>query len=94
MALKQLSKARCFSGYLLKYSHQSSVTKTEMKFNLYLPDTAQKAPLPALYWLSGLTCSEDNFAHKATIAFKQAAEDGIAIGERQQQQHDNIKTAI
>jgi S-formylglutathione hydrolase len=47
-ALRQLSSSRCFNGVLQKYAHASSTTGTEMKFSVFLPDTAvagQKAPV-------------------------------------------------
>jgi S-formylglutathione hydrolase len=49
-----------------------------MKFGLFLPPQAQHGPVPALYWLSGLTCTEQNFITKAG-AQRYAAEHGIAI---------------
>ncbi len=51
-----------------------------MRFSVFIPSTATtETPVPALYWLSGLTCTDENFAQKATIAFKTANEKGIAI---------------
>ncbi len=45
----------------------------------FLPENAsQETPVPVMYWLSGLTCSDENFMQKAG-AFKSAAEHGIAI---------------
>jgi S-formylglutathione hydrolase len=49
-----------------------------MRFALYLPPQAQQGPVPVLYWLSGLTCNEQNFITKAG-AQRYAAEHGIAI---------------
>ena len=46
--------------------------------SMYLPPQAQKGPVPVLYWLSGLTCNDENFVHKAG-AQQYAAEQGIAI---------------
>lgn len=46
--------------FLFRYAHQSSVLGCEMKFNVYLPP-ATSEKLPVLYFLSGLTCTEDNF---------------------------------
>ena len=49
------------------------------KFNVFLPAQCEKDnPVPVLYWLSGLTCTEDNFIHKAG-AQQLASEKGIAI---------------
>jgi S-formylglutathione hydrolase len=49
-----------------------------MRFSVYLPPAAQQAPVPVLYWLSGLTCTDENFVHKAG-AQRYAAEHGIAL---------------
>lgn len=62
-ALKQISRSKSFDGFICKYSHWSEVCQCEMKFNIYLPCSKEK--LPALYFLSGLTCTEDNFIHKS-----------------------------
>ena len=60
------TKNRCFKGGQLYYSHQSSVTNTEMSFSIYLPDEALVGKTcPAILYLSGLTCSPDNVTHKA-----------------------------
>jgi len=74
--LKQLSSMKCFGGFVKKFSHMSSSTKTEMKFSVFLPHQQTKAP--ALYFLSGLTCTEDNFIQKAG-ACRAAAKNGIAL---------------
>jgi len=52
-----------FGGFTNYYSHQSKVTGTKMNFAAYLPPKA--GPAPVLYWLSGLTCTEENFITKA-----------------------------
>ena len=49
-----------------------------MRFAVYLPPAAERGPVPALYWLSGLTCTEDNFSVKAG-AQRYAAELGLAL---------------
>ena len=49
-----------------------------MVFSLYLPPQAQEQPVPLLIWLSGLTCTDENFVHKAG-AQRYAAEYGVAI---------------
>ncbi|MGZ3657559.1 MAG: S-formylglutathione hydrolase [Bdellovibrionota bacterium] len=52
-----------FGGYTNYYSHESKITGTKMNFAAYLPP--QAGPAPVLYWLSGLTCTEENFITKA-----------------------------
>jgi S-formylglutathione hydrolase len=89
--LKQLSAVKCCGGTLTRYQHASSSTKTDMKFNVFLPanatataaaagafDSGSGSKVPALYWLSGLTCTDENFAQKAG-AFAHAAAAGLAI---------------
>ncbi|MGL1956029.1 MAG: S-formylglutathione hydrolase [Colwellia sp.] len=77
--LTQLSKAKTFDGWHYQYSHQASTTYCAMRFAIYLPPQASdKNKVPVLYWLSGLTCTDENFMQKAG-ALKMAAELGIAI---------------
>ena len=60
------SNNRCFNGEQRYYTHQSSVTNSEMSFSIYLPDEAVAGKTcPAILYLSGLTCSPDNVTHKA-----------------------------
>jgi len=60
------------------WSHASDTLGCAMKFGCYLPPQAQTRPVPVLYWLSGLACTEQNFISKAG-AQRYAAEHGIAI---------------
>lgn len=62
---KLVSSFQSFGGKVEFYSHFSSSTNTEMRFSVYLPPAAKNKRLPVLYWLSGLTCSEENFMVKA-----------------------------
>lgn len=73
-----ISCTKSFGGWLKRYKHQSSSTGTEMIFAIYLPPQAQNDSVPVLYWLSGLTCTDENFMQKAG-AQKLAAELGMAI---------------
>ena len=68
-----------FGGSLKKFGHTSSSTGTEMTFSVFLPPAARVAEVPVLYWLSGLTCTDDNFVQKASMAFKAAAARGIMV---------------
>lgn len=77
----QLSETRVFSGRLLRLRHESATLGCAMTFALFLPpqvEAATGATVPALYWLSGLTCTDENFCQKAG-AFRLAAELGLAI---------------
>ena len=60
------------------YSHESTTTGCTMRFGVYLPPQAEARQVPLLYWLSGLTCTEENFVVKAG-AQRMAAELGIAL---------------
>ncbi len=77
----QLSETRVFGGRLLRLHHESATLGCAMTFALFLPpqvDAVAGATVPALYWLSGLTCTDENFCQKAG-AFRLAAELGLAI---------------
>src|SRR5690606_40054698 len=56
---------RCFSGRQLVFTHSSTSLGCEMRFAIYLPSTAERSKVPVLYYLSGLTCSEQNAITKA-----------------------------
>lgn len=79
MALENLSCQKSFGGWHKRYRHASSVLGCDMQFSVYLPPQAEQgASLPVLYWLSGLTCTDENFMHKAG-AQRMAAELGLVI---------------
>ncbi|KTD40442.1 S-formylglutathione hydrolase [Legionella parisiensis] len=78
MAIKLIEEHFCFEGTQRIYSHQSEVTDCTMRFGLFLPPQAQKQSVPVLYWLSGLTCTEQNFITKAG-AQRIAAHLGLAL---------------
>jgi S-formylglutathione hydrolase len=65
-------------GQLSFYRHDSTVNQAPMGFAIYLPPQARQQPVPVLYFLSGLTCTEENFMIKAG-AQRFAAEHGIAL---------------
>jgi S-formylglutathione hydrolase len=73
-----LSTTKSFGGIQSTYSHPSRETGTTMRFGIFLPPQAQSSRVPLLYWLSGLTCTEENFIIKAG-AQRVAAELGLAI---------------
>jgi S-formylglutathione hydrolase len=78
MSLEQIASNRCFEGEQLRFRHSSHTLGCDMTFSLFLPPQAGAAPVPLLYWLSGLTCSDENFVQKAG-AQRYASEHGIAI---------------
>lgn len=63
--LKTLKQHLSFGGKVAFYSHQSESTKTLMNFSVYHPPQEYKFKVPVLFWLSGLTCNEENFITKA-----------------------------
>lgn len=60
-----VTNQRCFGGWQRVYEHRSAVLGCTMRFGVYLPPQATNQACPALYWLSGLTCTEQNFITKA-----------------------------
>jgi len=73
-----ISQSLCFGGVQAVYTHDARETGCPMRFGLFLPPQANAGPVPLLYWLSGLTCTEENFIVKAG-AQRVAAELGLAI---------------
>jgi len=63
--MEKTKSYRQFDGYTNYYSHSSTSTGGKMSFAAYLPPQAKEEKLPVLYWLSGLTCTEENFITKA-----------------------------
>jgi S-formylglutathione hydrolase len=78
MTITTVSQNKCFGGVQGTYSHESPETQCTMRFGVFLPPQAQTDRVPALYWLSGLTCTEENFIVKAG-AQRVAAELGLAL---------------
>ncbi len=76
--MEQISENRCFGGRQLRFSHASKTLNCSMNFSVYLPPAAEKGSVPVLYWLSGLTCTDENFVQKAG-AQQHAAKLGVAI---------------
>lgn len=78
MAIATRSEHACFGGRMGFYSHASTETGTDMAFAVYLPPQAEQGPVPALYYLAGLTCTDETFMIKAG-AQRLAAEHGLAL---------------
>jgi S-formylglutathione hydrolase len=76
--LKKIESIKEFGGYLNRYQHDSTSCHCCMTFSAYLPPQAESGRVPAVYWLSGLTCTDDNFRVKAG-AQRYAAELGLAL---------------
>lgn len=79
MSINELSASKSFGGWHKQFSHSSKVLNCDMRFAVYLPPQAEQGKkLPVLYWLSGLTCTDENFMQKAG-AHRVAAELGMII---------------
>jgi S-formylglutathione hydrolase len=79
MTIENVSANKSFGGWNKQYTHYSESLNCNMRFAIYLPPGASSsAKVPVLYWLSGLTCTDENFIHKAG-AQRVAAELGMAI---------------
>lgn len=73
-----IAEQRCFGGTQGVYRHQSDSTGTPMQFSAFVPHRKENAQLPVLWFLSGLTCTEENFTTKAG-AQRYAAEHGLIL---------------
>ncbi len=78
MAIETLSEHRCFGGVQGFYRHNSAAIGLPMKFGVFVPPQAALGPVPVLFFLAGLTCTEETFAIKAG-AQRVAAELGLMI---------------
>jgi S-formylglutathione hydrolase len=78
MAHKELSRQRCFEGWQLMVRHESQTLGCPMEFSVFLPPQAEAEPRPVVWWLSGLTCTAENFTTKAG-AQRVAAELGVVV---------------
>lgn len=78
MKMKQIDAHKSFGGQQLRFCHRSNTLNCDMNFSIYLPPQAEQGSVPALYWLSGLTCTDENFVTKAGVQ-QFAAEYGLAI---------------
>ncbi|MBR0565499.1 S-formylglutathione hydrolase [Azoarcus sp. L1K30] len=76
--MEQIGANRSFGGWHKRFRHASTTLGCDMVFAVYLPPQAEQGPVPVLYWLSGLTCNDENFMQKAG-AQRMAAALGIAI---------------
>ena len=78
LLITSVSRSKCFGGVQGVYSHEARETGCVMRFGVFLPPQASTRKVPVLYWLSGLTCTEENFIVKAG-AQRVAAELGLAL---------------
>jgi S-formylglutathione hydrolase len=78
MTIETLSEHACFGGKVGFYRHASTSNQCDMQFSVFVPPQAAAAPVPALTWLAGLTCTEETFMIKAG-AQRVAAELGLML---------------
>jgi len=91
-AVTLVSSSKCFGGKQEVYSHQSEELKCKMNFSVYLPPNAvDGAKAPVLYWLSGLTCTEQNFIIKSGFQRYAAEENLIVVGPDTSPRGQNIE---
>lgn len=77
--MENISSNKCFGGWLKRYKHSSNSLNCEMNFSIFLPPQVNDGgKVPVLYWLSGLTCTDENYMQKAG-GLRIAAELGMAI---------------
>jgi S-formylglutathione hydrolase len=80
MTVKLQAQVKLFNGEVQRYTHHSDVLNCEMTFSVYMPPAAllENKKVPVLFWLSGLTCTDENFMQKAG-AQRLASELGMMI---------------
>jgi S-formylglutathione hydrolase len=76
--MEETSSSKCFGGHQKFFTHTSEVLGCAMNLAVFLPPAAETGPCPVLYWLSGLTCTEQNFVIKAG-AQRAAARHGLIL---------------
>jgi len=76
--MERIDSHRCFGGEQLRFRHHSAVLDCQMHVSVYLPPQVHSGRVPVLFWLSGLTCTDENFVTKAG-AQQFAAEHGLAL---------------
>jgi S-formylglutathione hydrolase len=76
--LATISRHACFGGVLGYYQHHSQTNNCDMRFAVYAPPQAASGPVPVLYYLAGLTCTEETFVTKGG-ALEHAARLGLML---------------
>jgi S-formylglutathione hydrolase len=76
--MRVVSEQKCFNGIMGFYAHDSRETGREMRFAVYQPPQARAGKVPVLFYLAGLTCTEETFMVKAG-AQRHAAELGLML---------------
>ncbi len=66
--MKLIEQHQIFGGSQQVWAHHAQTLQCEMKFAVYLPDNQENRPLGVIYWLSGLTCTEQNFHYQIGLS--------------------------
>ncbi len=77
-SIETLSETNCFGGRIGFYRHASGANRCDMRFSVFVPPQAERRKVPVLTFLSGLTCTEENFMVKSG-AQRVAAELGLML---------------
>ena len=78
MTIETLNETNCFGGRIGFYRHSSTSNRCDMQFSVFVPPQAKKQNVPVLTFLSGLTCTEENFMVKSG-AQRVAAQLGLML---------------
>jgi S-formylglutathione hydrolase len=78
MSYDVISRHRAFGGWQIFAKHASKTNRCEMRFSVYVPPQAEQGRVPALYYLAGLTCTDETFMIKAG-AQRLAADLGLML---------------
>ena len=76
--MKLIEQHQIFGGSQQVWAHDAQTLQCEMKFAVYLPNNPENRPLGVIYWLSGLTCTEQNFITKSGFQ-RYAAEHQVIV---------------
>jgi len=74
----QTAAYKCYGGWVKSFKHSSSSTRTDMVFSIFLPAQCESAPVPVLFYLSGLTCTDQNALTKGGF-MRDAARHGLCL---------------
>ena len=65
IVLEEISKNKIYGGQQMRFRHESKTLNCEMTFSIFIPEKGENEIVPVLYWLSGLTCTDENFVLKS-----------------------------
>ena len=88
--IKRVSSSRVFSGEQCVYEQYSALLGCEMRFAVFFPEAAAQSNCPALFWLSGLTCTEQNFITKSGYQRYAAEHEMIVIAPDTSPRGENV----